>query len=965
LIDVNQSRFQLVYGEADWYGAGTASSPAGQPLFDWDDSTGTLGLHQELFIFPPLSGQLPLTEDTRRGAGMDRYGNWYWIAPSQTEIRFLGMNEQASEHFWSSPDGIADCPVTGDFVGATSPTPPADLVFSGLAVTAQHYLVAGVLDPKGLLVFDLYSGGLPSQLRWPAAVPFTPFDMTPTAAGGVLILDRANKTYWELDRELRVLQARPAAAPAAPEIFQPVGPAAPRQAFCTSTGPISAQSAVSLAAFSDPVAIEALPDGSLVILENPPGAAHSVVRRFWNGAQAGPPVGLKQALALYVLDEPTPQNLFPDAVRGYDFAFVAAAAQPGPLGILYIAQIEGDQTFAFDLTLTAAGFSLTVEPRYFPMRHFAGKALVAASAGAAVTGVYYDYQDTWVPLAQQPRPLYQQRAQLLLPQPPPGASPAVQGMFDGKLPGCVWHRLCLEACIPAGAAVTVESRAADLAQLLPNTEWQLEPTPYLRGDGPEIPYYQTQLQGTSNRVGTWELLFQAARGRYLQLRLTLTGTGRNTPHLYALRAWYPRFSYLRQYLPAVYSNDPVSASFLDRFLANVEGLYTVLEGKIQEVQELFDPLTIPSEYLDWLASWMSIVLDPSWRDSTRRLVLSHAPQMFQERGTPDGIMRAIRLMLEPCPDESLFTESNCGAGSCSTSEVFTVRLVEKFLTRAAPGVVFGDPTDVAGPGSVAPESAWTPAQGPNPLNAQFRCYFQTQYSSIAALNQSWGTNYASFNDPTLTLPPVQPAQSAQALDWSHFLRDTLGFTYAPVSSSDVGSYQAYLAQLYPTIGDLNAAYQLVAPNLYASFSGIPLPTAMPAGGQQLQDWILFVSVALPIQQNAHQFTVLVPVSASDTPATQQSKLAIAQRVTDIEKPAHTSYDVRLYWGMFRAGEARLGLDTLLGPGSRFTALLLGSGYLAGNNLAPEVPITARDRRRLGIRSLSSQCRESKPQKRCV
>ena len=88
----------------------------------------------------------------------------------------------------------------------------------------------------------------------------------------------------------------------------------------------------------------------------------------------------------------------------------------------------------------------------------------------------------------------------------------------------------------AGAAVLVESRAADVQTLLPSTPWQTEPQPYLRSNGCEIPYVTPQLQGASGRTGTWELLFQNAVGRYLQLRLTLSGNGRNTPRLQALRA---------------------------------------------------------------------------------------------------------------------------------------------------------------------------------------------------------------------------------------------------------------------------------------------------------------------------------------------------------------------------------------------------------------------------------------------
>ena len=59
-MDVNQTRFHLVYGKAEWYSqaavASPPSSPPQEPSLDWNDGDATLSLHQELFIFSQTCG---------------------------------------------------------------------------------------------------------------------------------------------------------------------------------------------------------------------------------------------------------------------------------------------------------------------------------------------------------------------------------------------------------------------------------------------------------------------------------------------------------------------------------------------------------------------------------------------------------------------------------------------------------------------------------------------------------------------------------------------------------------------------------------------------------------------------------------------------------------------------------------------------------------------------------------------
>ena len=62
-----------------------------------------------------------------------------------------------------------------------------------------------------------------------------------------------------------------------------------------------------------------------------------------------------------------------------------------------------------------------------------------------------------------------------------------------------------------------------------------------------------------------------------------------------------------------------------------------------------------------------------------------------------------------------------------------------------------------------------------------------------------------------------------------------------------------------------------------------------------------------------------------------------------ERPAHTAYDVQLYWALYRVGSGRIGLDTLVGEGSRFTALELDAAYVGEGLLTETHPWNVSDR----------------------
>jgi hypothetical protein len=93
-------------------------------------------------------------------------------------------------------------------------------------------------------------------------------------------------------------------------------------------------------------------------------------------------------------------------------------------------------------------------------------------------------------------------------------------------------------------------------------------------------------------------------------------------------------------------------------------------------------------------------------------------------------------------------------------------------------------------------------------------------------------------------------------------------------------------------------------------------------------------------------------------------MALARKVLDLEKPAHTVYDMRFYWAMFRLGEARLGDDTLLDRGSRSPELMapmvLGEGFLAEAFLSAPAGLDAPDRLQLGRDRINRSARVGGP-----
>lgn len=268
----------------------------------------------------------------------------------------------------------------------------------------------------------------------------------------------------------------------------------------------------------------------------------------------------------------------------------------------------------------------------------------------------------------------------------------LRSAIDCGVAGLVWHRLYVEAELPAGTGFTLWLKASDdppeagpAVPVGPDTDWHphhfgVAPVPrpgsawhqepeaaWVPGRS-EIPGFDGFLTSAPerHRAGLFTVLIQRAerrvrtlRGRFLQLRIELRGSGRATPCLHALRAYGPRFSYLDRYLPALYREqlfgpaadaplklgEPTTrADFLGRWLANFEGLLTSMEDQVADAWLWTDPRRTPDETVAWLGSWIGVAFEPWYPVERRRDHLRHAPELFRRRGTLEGLRLALDVV---------------------------------------------------------------------------------------------------------------------------------------------------------------------------------------------------------------------------------------------------------------------------------------------------------------------------------
>lgn len=280
-------------------------------------------------------------------------------------------------------------------------------------------------------------------------------------------------------------------------------------------------------------------------------------------------------------------------------------------------------------------------------------------------------------LSPRPRELHALRQ----PRYEDNASALLREVLDSGTPGTVWHRVYIDACIPAGCNVEIAARVYDDADARGQADIHMQPQPVWNPLPSEHPF-QSALSGhESGRRGVFEVLLQRPEGtvrnlegRYLQLQLHLTGSGRKTPSVHAIRVYSPRFSYQEAYLPEVFrqeesptaenaSGPANGADVRERLLASFESILTPLEGRVAAADRLLHPATAPDANLNWLALSVGESLPSHWPKARQRRWLEHATLMQQRKGS----LPALNLALD------IVTDGGVQNGSVVVIENFRLR----------------------------------------------------------------------------------------------------------------------------------------------------------------------------------------------------------------------------------------------------------------------------------------------------
>ena len=129
------------------------------------------------------------------------------------------------------------------------------------------------------------------------------------------------------------------------------------------------------------------------------------------------------------------------------------------------------------------------------------------------------------------------------------------------------------------------------------------------------------------------------------------------------------------YLPHLYQrSDLTGRSFVRDLLWVFQHVQFQTEEKLLHLERWFDSHECPPEFLEYLASWVALDLEPGWPEAKKRSLIKKAVELYHLRGTPRGLRVYLRVFtgVDPLIVENAWPHEGFVVGISSTVGVDTV-----------------------------------------------------------------------------------------------------------------------------------------------------------------------------------------------------------------------------------------------------------------------------------------------------
>jgi phage tail-like protein len=130
-----------------------------------------------------------------------------------------------------------------------------------------------------------------------------------------------------------------------------------------------------------------------------------------------------------------------------------------------------------------------------------------------------------------------------------------------------------------------------------------------------------------------------------------------------------------RYLPQLYQRSDISGRNLVKDLLWIfQHIFNQTEEKLEHLERFFDPLECPSEFVNYLASWVALTVEDDWPEHKKRNLIKKAVELYHLRGTPRGLKVFLKIFtgVDPKIHENMWPYDGVTVGVSSTVGVDTI-----------------------------------------------------------------------------------------------------------------------------------------------------------------------------------------------------------------------------------------------------------------------------------------------------